>query len=60
MNIWNNEIVQNKKFPRKLKLADITPIFKKLETIFIENYRPIRVLPTVSTFFERLMLKPNE
>ena len=56
MNIWNNEIVQNKKFPKNLKLADITPIFKKLETIFVENYRPISVLPTVSKFFERLML----
>ena len=55
MHIWNNEIVQNNKFPTKLKLADITPIFKKLENIFVENYRPISVLPTVSKIFERIM-----
>ena len=57
MHIWNNEIVENKKFPRKLKFADITPTFKKLENILAENYRPISVLPSVSKFFERLMQK---
>ena len=55
MHIWNNEIVCTKKFPTKLKLADITPIFKKLETILVDNYRPISILPTVSKIFERLM-----
>ena len=34
MEIWNEEVIQNKKFPAKLKLADISPIFKKLESIF--------------------------
>ena len=28
--IWNTEIIDNHKFPTELKLADITPIFKKL------------------------------
>jgi len=28
--IWNEEILVKNKFPRKLKLADITPIHKKL------------------------------
>ena len=55
MHTWNNEIVHNNKFPTKLKLADIIPIFKKLENIFVENYRPISVIPTVSEFFERIM-----
>ena len=31
MQIWNNEIIDNQKFPTKLKYADIAPIFKKLE-----------------------------
>ena len=57
MHIWNDEIVVNKKFPTKLKLADISPIFKKLENILKENYRPVSVLPTVSKIFERLMQK---
>ena len=37
-NIWNDEIIRNKIFPKKLKLADITPIVKALETILVENY----------------------
>jgi hypothetical protein len=28
MHIWNEGIIQNKTFPAKLKLADISPIFK--------------------------------
>ena len=43
-NIWNEEVVQNKKFPTKLKFADITPIFKKLENILVDNYRPVSIL----------------
>ena len=30
MEIWNVEIIQNIKFPARLKLADISPIFKKV------------------------------
>ena len=40
-----------------LKLADISPIFKKLGSIFVKNYRPVSVLPVVSKLFERLMQK---
>ena len=29
LKVWNNEIVENGSFPDKLKLADVTPIFKK-------------------------------
>ena len=55
MEIWNEEVVLNKKFPSKLKLADITPLHKKLESIFKENYRPVSLLPVVSKIFERVM-----
>ena len=48
MEIWNHEIIDDKKFPYRLKYADITPIFKKLERIFWENYRPVSILPVVS------------
>ena len=37
MGIWNNEIILDGKFPSKLKLADVTAIFKKLESITKEN-----------------------
>ena len=33
MEIWNDKIIQNKTFPAKLKLADIFPIFKKLDQV---------------------------
>ena len=55
MQIWNIEIIKNKKFPSKLKLADIIPIFKKLQNIYKENYRPVSLLPVVSKIFERIM-----
>ena len=56
--IWNNEIINNKIFPSiNLKLADITPIFKKDDATLAKNYRPISVLPVVSKVFKRLMHK---
>ena len=51
------KLFRTKKIPAKLKLADISPIFKKLENIFVKNYRPISVLPVVSKVFERVMQK---
>ena len=47
-DIWNSEVIDCQRFPDKLKCADITPIFKKLERIHIENYRPLSVLPAIS------------
>ena len=44
-------------FPSKLKLADITPIFKTGDATCAKNYRPISVLPVVSKVFERIMQK---
>ena len=55
MIIWNEEIIQNKMFPTKLKLAETNPIFKSLENNFVGNYRPVSVLPVVSKIFERIM-----
>ena len=54
MVIWNNEVIDSMIFPSKLKYADLSPIFKKLECIVKENYRPISILP-VSNIFERIM-----
>ena len=55
-NIWN-EIIKGKKFPSKLKLADISPIFKKLDDFLVGNYRPVSILPAISKIFERVMQK---
>ena len=40
-----------------MKLADITPIFKKDDATLAKNYRPVSVLPVVSKIFERIMQK---
>ena len=40
-----------------LKLADVTPVFKKGDPQSIKNYRPVSVLPNVSKVFERIILK---
>ena len=53
--IWNNEILVHRKFPDKLKLADITPVHKKLSTVTKTNYRPVSVLAVVSKVFERFI-----
>ena len=58
MQIWNHEIIDNRKVSSNLKCADITPIFKKLECVLKENYRPITsILPVVSKIVERIMEK---
>ena len=50
-----NQSFSNSDFPSELKLADITPTFKKGDKTCAENYRPISVLPVVSKIYERLM-----
>ena len=38
----------NKKFPQKLKLADVTPVYKKKDSTKMKNYKPASVLTTTS------------
>ena len=52
-----NEILRTGNFLDKLKLADITPVFKKNNPLEKENYRPVSLLPVVSKIFERIMQK---
>ena len=51
------EAFQTGVFPDELKLADITPTYKKEDPTNTKHYRPISVLPTVSKIFERLIQK---
>ena len=51
------EILRKGNFPDKLKLADITPVFKKNNPLEKVNYNPVSVLPIVSKIFERIMQK---
>ena len=40
-----NEIIRSSIFPNKLKLADVTPIFKNDDATNAKNYRPVSVIP---------------
>ena len=55
-NLFNKTLTDGS-FPDELKLADITPIFKKDNPLDKKNYRPISVLPVVSKLFERIIHK---
>ena len=44
-------------FPKNLKNAGVTPIFKKANPLLAKNYRPVSVLPTLSKTFKRIMRK---
>ena len=50
-----NDSISKNIFPDDLKLADITPIFKKEDATNVKNYRPISILPTTSKVYERIM-----
>ena len=50
-----NNAIHTSQFPDELKLADITPVFKKGDSNYVENYRPVSVLPVMSKVFERIM-----
>ena len=52
-----NTAINNNQFPDILKLADVTPVFKKGCKTDKENYRPISVLKPIAKIFERLLYK---
>ena len=55
-DIFNNCLDQGI-FPNRLKLADISPIFKAGDSSVKKNYRPVSVLDTISKLFEKLINK---
>ena len=52
-----NNAVKSSQFYQNLKLADITPAYKKGKKDMKENYRPVSILPNLSKIFEKLMFK---
>ena len=57
LTILINNCLKEGVFPDDLKLADITPIFKKEGSLNKENYRPISILSHLSKVFERILYK---
>ena len=52
-----NDMLSTGNFPDNMKLADITPVFKKKDSYFKKNYRPVSILSIISEIFERLIQK---
>ena len=57
LTILINNCLKNGVFPDDLKLADITPIFKKEDILNKENHRPVSIMPHLSKVFERILYK---
>ena len=56
-----NQSLNSGTFPNELKIAKVTPIFKKDNNRLLENYRPISLLPAISKIFEKVIhLQINE
>ena len=50
-----NQMLYTGIFPNALKISKTIPLFKKGDASNISNHRPISLLPTISTVFERFM-----
>ena len=54
MNIFSQSLKKGI-FPEKMKIAKVSPIFKKGDKSILSNYRPISVLPCFSKILECIM-----
>ena len=52
-----NQSLMSGIFPGSLKVAKISPIFKKEDPHLTDNYRPISLLPVLSKIFEKVAFK---
>ena len=55
-----NLLIEKDYFPEELKLAEVSPIFKKKDDLDKENYRPVSVLPHMSKVFKRNHASSNK
>ena len=52
-----NHTLQTNCFPDKLKQSEVIPVYKKLDPLDKEDYRPVSLLAHVSNVFERIIYK---
>ena len=50
---WNGELIFLKKFPQKIKPADIAPVYKEEDSAKEKNYRAVSILHKVPKIVER-------
>ena len=52
-----NYSIQHSNFRQELKLSEVIPVYKKLDPLQKENYRPVSLLPHVPKIFEKIIHK---
>ena len=52
-----NYSLRENTFPEELKRSEVIPLYKKLDPLKKENYRPVILLPHVSKVFQRIIYK---
>ena len=50
-----NNMINTNLFPNSLKMAQVTPVFKKDDPFIMKNYRPVSILPSMSKIFEKII-----
>ena len=50
-----NQCIRENMFPDKMKMANITPLYKKKDKLNKDNYRSVNILPILSKVFEKLL-----
>ena len=53
-NTINNSLKEST-FPDELKQSEVIPVYKKLDPLQKENYRPVSLLPHISKVFDRVI-----
>ena len=52
-----NQCISKSIFPSDLKLADVTPVYKKKLKNAKDNYRPVTILSNISKIYERCFVE---
>ena len=50
-----NHSLKEYTFPDELKKSEVIPVYKKVDPLQKENYRPVSLLPHISEVFERVI-----
>ena len=55
IKILINKCIRQNLFPDRLKMSNISPVYKKKDSLNKDNYRSINLLPIISKIFERVI-----
>ena len=50
-----NKVIETGNFPDSIKMANVTPVFKKEDPLDKSNYRPVSILPLLSKIYEKVI-----